>query len=379
MNTLFKCNTDPNQVDSKVGKAWATSGKLGLLGLTLSLTLTSCFEPRVPDPVCNLSAAEWSAIEDSNHSVAQIWDELALNAIRNVLPQPTAHSRNLFHMSAAMYDVWASYNSTAKGVFSTEKNMGSTTETVQAIQYAARRVLKARFVKILPSVAVCFDNHLTRAGLDANNMGTLGDMPAAVGNRIGQAVLDAAQNDGSNEVNNYADTSGYTFINAPLQPDVFGTTLVNPDHWQRLQLREPFTQNGIAQSGPQPFMGAHWGNVKPFAMPARTGRFYNDPGAAPSLSDPLMRTRWVADILRRQSQLDPTSEATINLSPAVMGNNPLGTNAGTGHPINPVTGAVYSPNVVKLADFGRIIAEYWADGPRSETPPDIGMCWQTKS
>ena len=52
-----------------------------------------------------------------------------------------------------------------------------------------------------------------------------------------------------------------------------------------------------------------------------------------------------------------------------MGNNPLGTYDGTGHPVNPVTGEPYEPNEVLLGDFGRVVAEFWADGPRSETPP----------
>jgi hypothetical protein len=52
-----------------------------------------------------------------------------------------------------------------------------------------------------------------------------------------------------------------------------------------------------------------------------------------------------------------------------MGNNPLGTNDGTGYAENSVTGEPYEPNVVLRADFARALTEYWADGPTSETPP----------
>jgi len=34
-----------------------------------------------------------------------------------------------------------------------------------------------------------------------------------------------------------------------------------------------------------------------------------------------------------------------------------------------VTGALYETNRVKRGDFARVLAEYWADGPNSETPP----------
>ena len=37
--------------------------------------------------------------------------------------------------------------------------------------------------------------------------------------------------------------------------------------------------------------------------------------------------------------------------------------------MNPVTGRPYPPNIVNRADFQRVVAEFWADGPRSETPP----------
>ena len=42
-----------------------------------------------------------------------------------------------------------------------------------------------------------------------------------------------------------------------------------------------------------------------------------------------------------------------------------------GHDSSPSirTRAPYAANVVPRGDFGRVLAEFWADGPRSETPP----------
>src|SRR3954453_17902178 len=45
--------------------------------------------------------------------VARVWDEAMLDAIRRDLPAPTTHARNLFHVSAAMWDAWAAYDPTA--------------------------------------------------------------------------------------------------------------------------------------------------------------------------------------------------------------------------------------------------------------------------
>jgi hypothetical protein len=59
----------------------------------------------------------------------------------------------------------------------------------------------------------------------------------------------------------------------------------------------------------------------------------------------------------------------MDVSPASVGNNPLGTNDGQGRSENPVTGEDYTPLLIKRSDFGRVLAEFWADGPTSETPP----------
>ena len=37
--------------------------------------------------------------------------------------------------------------------------------------------------------------------------------------------------------------------------------------------------------------------------------------------------------------------------------------------MNPATGEPYAPDIVPRGDFERVLAEFWADGPRSETPP----------
>ena len=40
-----------------------------------------------------------------------------------------------------------------------------------------------------------------------------------------------------------------------------------------------------------------------------------------------------------------------------------------GRDANPFTGQPYEPNYVPRGDYGRVLAEFWADGPESETPP----------
>ena len=84
---------------------------------------------------------------DTAHSVARIWDEAALDAIRRDLPRPTVHARNLFHLSAAMWDAWAAYDPVASGYFVTEKLTAAdpAAARAEAISYAAYRVLTERY------------------------------------------------------------------------------------------------------------------------------------------------------------------------------------------------------------------------------------------
>ncbi|MEM9069358.1 MAG: vanadium-dependent haloperoxidase, partial [Myxococcota bacterium] len=98
------------------------------------------------------------------------------------------------------------------------------------------------------------------------------------------------------------------------------------------------------------------------------GAPYFDAAPGPDLDDDATPDDAV-DLVRLSALLDPDLPETIDLSPGVYGNNSLGTDDGSGHGDNPITGEAYAPNVVSLADFGRVIAEIWADGPRSETPP----------
>ena len=44
------------------------------------------------------------------HSVAREWNELNLFGIRNDFARPTITARNLWHVSAGMYDAWAAYD-----------------------------------------------------------------------------------------------------------------------------------------------------------------------------------------------------------------------------------------------------------------------------
>ncbi|MGH2488216.1 MAG: vanadium-dependent haloperoxidase, partial [Candidatus Limnocylindria bacterium] len=151
-----------------------------------------------------------------------------------------------------------------------------------------------------------------------------------------------------------------------------GTAMEDPNRWQPLALERQVSQNSLPIPGKvQVFIGPHWGHVTPFALPASEDGTPIDPGPPPQLgtaTDAAFKQAAV-DIIRRSSELDPADGVMVDISPASQGNNTLGTNDGHGRDVNPATGEPYAPHRVPRADFARVLAEYWADGPNPETPP----------
>ena len=310
-------------------------------------------------------------------SVARRWDEALLDAIRRAVPAPTVHARNLFHVSAAMWDAWAAYDPTATGYFVNDKHTATDVAAArdEAISYAAYRVLTNRYIKSAGADESLseFDNLMDSLCYPLDNTTTSGDSAAAVGNRIAATIVAFGLSDGSNQADSYTDPN-YAPVNPPLVVAQSGITMTDPNRWQPLQIEHMISQNGIpVVNGVQQFVGSHWGGVKGFALPAAgMDRLPLEPGPPPRLGDPRtdqMFKDQAVEVIRDSAALDTSAGTTLDISPAVRGNSTLGTNDGHGRPQNPVIGQTYQPNVVNQADFFRSLAEFWADGPNSETPP----------
>jgi hypothetical protein len=278
-----------------------------------------------------------------------------------------------------MYDAWAAYEPAAVGVYHHEAASAANVAIArdEAVSYAGYRVLRARYAHAIGSdvTLAALDEQMVTLGYPIGETTTIGDSPAAVGNRCAAAVLSQTLADGANEANDYADNTGYAPVNEPLTLAGAGTGLLaRPDRWQPLAFDFALTQNGLEADKIQTFVGPHWGNVRPFALRGEfAGGVYApfDPGLPPVLGgdgDAAFRAQ-VVELIQLNAALDPASSSMVDISPGVIGNNSLGLNDGTGHPVNPVTGEPYKTNPSLLADFGRVLAEYWADGPGSETPP----------
>ncbi|NDV60967.1 hypothetical protein G0Q06_00725 [Puniceicoccales bacterium CK1056] len=327
---------------------------------------------------------EWSeslllvvaSTEVDERSVARKWNEQNLAAIRIDFPDPTKHARNLFASSVAMWDTWAAYDSKATGLLHNESATAEDIDTArnEAISHAAYRVLVDRYKDSVnaSTTLISLNNQMLELGYDPLNTGTAGSTPAALGNRVAASVIAYTSSDGWDDVSGFLGEA-YTAVNDPLPVAESGTTMDFPNRWQPLLFEEAFTQNQQTTDLVQSFLGPNWGAVRPFAFTSFQPDqiLHLDPGPPPQLgtaTDSEFKDGNL-EVIYRSSLLGPDTNEMIDISPGAIGNNTLGLNDGTGYPLNPYTGEPYAPNMVNHADFGRVLAEFWADGPDSETPP----------
>ncbi len=272
-----------------------------------------------------LAALSLGAASVRADSVVTDWNDVFLQAVRTVKfgPPQTARAGAILH--TCIFDAWACYDTNAVGtqyfgylrrpaVERTEANKKL------AISYAAYRAL----VDLFPTQTAAFDAAfaLQTGGADPANASTDITTPTGIGNVVSTAVLFERHYDGANQLGDlhagaYTDYTGYVPVNAPHNPAAPGETIANPDHWQPLVFHLP----NLTTVTPG-FLVPHWQNVTPFALDF-AGQFRPIPPAKRSVNPALYR-----------EQAEHIIRVTANLN-----------------------------------DVRKTIAEYWADGPASETPP----------
>lgn len=347
---------------------------------------------------------------DADVDVARRWNEVLVQAIRKDFARPTIHARNLFHISAAMYDAWAAYADIEETWLYGRTRAAINCPLVsitppedveaarrEAISHAVYRLMNHRFVSSPGVWTTTRDADALMAYLGYNANDNTPGSPAALGNHIAQCYIDFGIADGSNEANEYRNRS-YQPVNAALQPELPGNPNISDmNHWQPLSLVESIDQSGNPVSKTPAFLGPEWGSVVPFALQfsdvdvyQRDGFdywVYHDPGLPPTVDGTLSDVyKWAFSLVSIWSaHLDPGDGVMMDISPASIGNiqsyptqfedydqfyNTLaGGDASVGYTVNPVTGEAYAPQIVPRGDYARVLAEFWADGPESETPP----------
>ncbi len=292
--------------------------------------------------------------------VAQ-WNELALDAVRAGKAKPTLTAYQLFMVSTAMYDAMTAYTKTP-APFALAESLKRPQEemTLSARREAISQAAYKALVFLFPAYENrygYFHGYLTSLGYkpvsgNGNNVASTAH-PSGLGWHAVAAYINERRYDGSNFLHGFKEGSSlvypdpYSPVNSPdpiADAGEFGADF-NPNRWQPLRVpngtvidseNKPIIDRlNIDSFGDQGFLSPHWGGVTPFA-------------------------------LSHGAQLRPSP-------PPIYGSDEPYTDAlgvestGTQSYVRQIDDVIsFSAN---LNDREKIIAEFWADGPRTESPP----------
>jgi PAP2 superfamily len=239
-------------------------------------------------------------------STVVAWNTVAIDAIRTGTLGPPAVARALGMVHTAMFDAWAAYDERALAVSANAPAKRPAAERTEDAKNAAVSVAAYRvLLDLYPAQKDKFDAALKAQGLAPENTGTTDGSPTATGNAAAAALLAFRRVDGSNQANGYADTSAYTPVNTP-------TAMKDVNYWQ------PQTFCNGRTPG---YLLPHWGTVAPFAL--ANGSAVRPTQGPAKLGEPKF-TQQALDLIAISAGLN---------------------------------------------EYQKTVAEYWADGPASETPP----------
>lgn len=295
-------------------------------------------------------------------NVAAQWNRAMQLAIIEGAPRPTVISRSLYLVSASMYDAWALYDPIATPSAASPTLRRPTSEHTEenkraAVAYAAYHSLVNQFPKYEADTGH-FLKLLNEQGLGTGRQELESEdttLPQGLGRLAAQSVLDDRAEDGSNQAGNFVDTTSATYptlyspVNSddPLADNSPGMVGFDPNHWTPLRVPngsfldplnpESAFVNDLDDSTyrTQTFLTPHWGAVRPFAM--SQGAQFRPPappqaGSSAPYTDALGRTTTNDEAYNQQ--VDEVQQITANLT-----------------------------------EKEKLIAEFWADGPESTTPP----------
>lgn len=260
-------------------------------------------------------------MSDKNSSPLVVqWNQLILEAIKYTRTSPPLAARALAMVHTAMYDAWSVFDekavstSTAMYIKINSPQSCREDDTKKAFSYAAFRVLMDLFYCSLPPKNKnMFRDFMCSLNYNPDDTTLEITTPQGIGNLSARLIIESRAGDFSNQ---------HGTLNDPCWADYTGYCPVNTwdkvndlDHWQPLR-----SENLPGEFKIQNFLVPHWGLVHPFALN------YN------------WEFRPGPPYKKHMSQFKDQAKEIINIS------------AG-------------------LTDKQKAIAEYWADGVGSYTPP----------
>lgn len=257
---------------------------------------------------------------DPNKPLPLQWNQLSLEAIRCSSTSPPLAARALAMVHTAMYDAWSVFDSCAISSSTARfvkilDSQSCTKENIQkAYSYAAYRVLMELFWLVLPPENKnLFRDFMCELDYNPDDKSMSIREPQGIGNLVARIVIECRQGDGANQHGTlhapaWSDYTGYLPVNTPEK-------VHDLNHWQPLSMKTPKGDVKV-----QRFLVPHWGLVKPFALR------YN------------WQFRPDEPYRKYQPEFKQQARDVLDISAA-------------------------------LTDEQKVIAEYWADGPGTYSPP----------
>ena len=284
-------------------------------------------------------------INDPSPTISVLWDQAAQQAVTETKLGPTVGSRAYSMVHTAMFDAWAAYDPTAIATQLGDQLQRPEAENTdahktEAMSYSAYRVLTDLF----PEQVEIFDQLMADLGFDPNNTTSDTTTAAGIGNVSANALLEFRQQDGSNQLNDYANTTDYQPVNTPEQlVDIAAWT---PEHIPVDDHNAPL----------QEYLTPQWGDVIPFSL---------DSGdqLRPEAPEPFLLVEGEVDLEARTITL--ADGAVVDINRDIVGTI-----------INPEFIAQAEEVVEKsanLTDEQKLIAEFWEDGGGTSFPPGTWM------
>ena len=250
---------------------------------------------RPPTTAANVARLTSCTATTGGRSVARLWNNVAVDALRDGAAPEPVQARDLYDLSVAVRQAYSLAHTPS--------------ERDAAISYAAYRLLlwqSAHNANLAETFGLL--TRQLRARCYSPDYTSRVGPGAALGNRIAAAAIAAGASDGSNELLHYADPT-YTSQNQPLIVAQAGSTVHDATFWQPLALAQVSPRgSGAVPAAVQSFLGSQWGGVRTFAGKVAV--------PAPRLGDPNGAAYRQAAIAAIRATAGASAPAAVDSSPA---------------------------------------------------------------
>ncbi|HEY6866548.1 MAG TPA: T9SS type A sorting domain-containing protein [Candidatus Eisenbacteria bacterium] len=238
------------------------------------------------------------------------WNDVLLECIRRGKLGPPMTARAIGVTHTCGFDAWAMYDDVAVGTrlggaLRRPPEERTAANQEKAFSYGEYRAL----LDLFPGQADFIRSQMAAIGYDPDDASTDPATASGIGNQCAKAVTDFRHVDGSNQLGDLH-PGRYTDYTGYVPVNTVDQ-IADPNHWQPLRFCDGNTPG---------YVGAQWGHVVPFALTS-SSEFRPGPPARYHEGAYIAQ---IEEILRLTAHLD---------------------------------------------DQQKMIAEYWADGPKSEQPP----------